>query len=162
YHADDRWREGLARLDQVYQPGDLLLFRAGHIDEDYAAETGDREANEFVLNPISGFYNRVTYAPIVSLTKDWDPSRFAARMDEVRRAVEQAWRDDRRVVVAGVDSIIRGRYYFDHLMDFLQQADVPPFERIELQSWGKIKLIVLAPVGRPPAGSRAVVLSPVG
>src|SRR5215831_1111989 len=146
YHADDQWRDGLAELDRTYKPGDLLLFRAGHIDEDYAAATGDPDANEFVRNPISGFYNRKNYTPVVSLTKDWDPQHFQNRMEEVRQAVEQAWRQDRRVVVAGVDSIIRGRYYFDHLMDSLQQPDVPPFERIELQSWGKIKLIVLAPV----------------
>src|SRR5262249_43691096 len=35
YHADDRWRDALTDLDKTYRPGDLLLFRAGHIDEDY-------------------------------------------------------------------------------------------------------------------------------
>src|SRR5262249_14023856 len=81
YHADDQWRDGLAELDRTYKPGDLLLFRAGHIDEDYPAATGDPDANEFVRNPISGFYNRKNYTPVVSLTKDWDPqhSRTAWR-----------------------------------------------------------------------------------
>jgi hypothetical protein len=160
YNVDDRWRDALSELDHTYQPGDLLLFRAGHIDEDYAAVTGDADANEFILNPISGLYNRVAYAPVVSLTKDWDPRLFSSRMDEVRQAVVRAWSEDRRVFILGADGIRRGRYYFDHLLDFLGEPNMPPFERLDVKSWGRIKMLVLRPTGRATAGPRAVSLSP--
>jgi hypothetical protein len=81
-------------------------------------------------------------------------------MDDVRRAVDQAWQNDHRVLIAGVDSIIRGRYYFDHLIDFLRQGGMPPFERVATTTWGKIRLVVLRPAGRPPAGTSAFSWSP--
>jgi hypothetical protein len=160
YHADDRWREAFAELDRAYQPGDLLLFRACHIDEDYAAATGDTDAEEFIRNPLAGFYNRVAYEPVESLTKDWDPRLFSGRLEAVERAVAEAWRDDRRVIIAGADTIIRGRYYFDHLLEYLSQSGLPPFERVEKREWGKIRMLVLRPIGRPPGGKRAVSLRP--
>ena len=113
YNVEDRWRDALSRLEQVYRPSDLLLLRSGFIEEDFVAEAPDSPSRAFMHSPLAGLYNQTSFAPVLHLTKTWDEARFERHFRDLERHVLATSAAGHRVILFGVDASIAGQSYFE-------------------------------------------------
>lgn len=146
YNVEDRWRDALSRLEQVYRPSDLLLLRSGFIEEDFVAEVPDSPSRAFMRSPIAGLYNPTSFNPVLHLTKTWDESRFERHFRDVDRAAVATWAAGRRVILFGVDARVAEKSYFERTVErFRQLPGAPPLTTPIQEKVGRLRLWVLQP-----------------
>lgn len=151
YNVEDRWRDALARLEQVYRPSDLLLLRSGFIEEDFVAEVPDSPSRAFMHGPLAGLYNTTDFDPVLHLTKTWDSSRFERHFQDLDRSALATWAAGGRVILFGVDARLTGTSYFERTVErFRHLPGAPPLTTVVQEKVGRLRLWVLQPAAGHP------------